>query len=158
MTRIAVSGHRGLPEPTVQLIKVALQAELVHHVPDLVGITCLADGADQLFAQVVIDLGGALEVVVPAQKYRDALPDAHKPLYDQLLARAANVRERAFVESDSQAHMAASVDMLIDADLLVAVWDGQPARGFGGTADVVNHARQQNIPVLVIWPEGCTRE
>jgi len=33
--------------------------------------------------------------------------------------------------------MAASAYMIDHADELWAVWDGQPARGYGGTADVV---------------------
>jgi len=31
------------------------------------------------------------------------------------------------------------------------VWDGKPARAYGGTADVVAYAREQGTPVRVIW-------
>ncbi len=41
---------------------------------------------------------------------------------------------------------------------LFAVWDGQPARGYGGTADVVTRARDRGRPVRVIWPDGATRD
>ena len=54
--------------------------------------------------------------------------------------------------------MDASVQMLHRADRLFAVWDGQPARSFGGTADVVEHARKMGLPVTVIWPEGAQRD
>jgi hypothetical protein len=47
--------------------------------------------------------------------------------------------------------------MVKRADLLIAVWDGQPARSWGGTADVVAKARQLGLPVTVIWPNGATR-
>jgi hypothetical protein len=53
--------------------------------------------------------------------------------------------------------MDASRHMLADADVLLAVWDGQPARGYGGTADVVNAARDQGIPVTIVWPAGAMR-
>jgi hypothetical protein len=43
------------------------------------------------------------------------------------------------------------------SSVLVAVWDGQPSRGLGGTADVVRYARERGVPVEVIWPEGATR-
>lgn len=36
------------------------------------------------------------------------------------------------------------------ADLLVALWDGNPARGRGGTADVVSEARRSGVPVIWI--------
>jgi hypothetical protein len=41
---------------------------------------------------------------------------------------------------------------------LCAVWDGLPARGYGGTADVVAYARQHGKPVHVIWPAGARRD
>ncbi len=53
--------------------------------------------------------------------------------------------------------MEASNAMLDRADRLFAVWDGKPARGYGGTADVVSEARKRGLPVTIIWPEGATR-
>ncbi|OEV05450.1 hypothetical protein [Streptomyces oceani] len=41
---------------------------------------------------------------------------------------------------------------------LLAVWDGQPSRGYGGTAEVVAYARRMGVPVTVLWPEGATRD
>ncbi|WP_182906598.1 hypothetical protein [Microbispora sp. H13382] len=37
---------------------------------------------------------------------------------------------------------------------LVADRDALSARGFGGTADVVSHAREQEMRVPVLWPPG----
>ena len=54
--------------------------------------------------------------------------------------------------------MAASQSMLDLVDTLIAVWDGQPARGYGGTADVVNEARRRGTPVLIVWPDGASRD
>ena len=54
--------------------------------------------------------------------------------------------------------MAASELMLDHAGQLWAVWDGQPARGYGGTADVVAAARAKGLPVRVIWPHGAHRD
>ena len=41
---------------------------------------------------------------------------------------------------------------------MFAVWDGQPARGYGGTADVVNEAHRRGLPVTIIWPDGANRD
>lgn len=38
------------------------------------------------------------------------------------------------------------------ADLLIALWDGAPARGPGGTAEVVSEARRSGVPVVWIDP------
>jgi hypothetical protein len=43
------------------------------------------------------------------------------------------------------------------SDVLLAVWDGQPARGPGGTGDVVAYARARGTPVEVVWPAGAAR-
>jgi len=159
MTCIAISGHRGLPPEVELLIDRAIREELAPFVTgEPVGLSCLADGADQIFARAVADLGGSLEIVVPATRYREALPELARPEYDELISRAAVVHRLDHVESTSQSHMDASIAMLERADLLFAVWDGQPARGFGGTADVVTQARAIGIPVTVIWPDGVQRD
>jgi hypothetical protein len=159
MTRIAISGHRGFSAEVETLISDAIRTELSRYISeDLVGISCLADGADQIFAQVVVDRGGKLEVVVPAARYRDALPEEARRAYDELISQAAAVHQLDHVESTAESHMDASIEMLKRADLLFAVWDGLPARSFGGTADVVSHAREAGLPVTVIWPEGAYRD
>jgi hypothetical protein len=48
--------------------------------------------------------------------------------------------------------------MLDAADELFAVWDGKPARGYGGTADVMAVGREGGIPVTVVCPEGSQRD
>lgn len=157
--RVAISGHRGLPADTERLVDTAIRdclaSEPVH---ELTGISCLADGADQLFARAVLDIGGKLEVIVPAEQYRAGLPADCWATYDELLAQAARVRELDHVESTEQSHMDASRTMLDDADQLYAVWDGKPARGYGGTADVVALTRDLGLDVLVIWPDGARRD
>lgn len=159
MARIAISGHRGLPLAAEALVDAALRDALSRYAPgDLTGISCLADGADSLFATAVIDVGGRLEAVIPAEEYREGLPAEHHVTYDRLLAAASAVHRLPFKESTSESHMAASELMLDLADELVAVWDGQPARGYGGTADVVAAARRDGVPVVVIWPNGATRD
>lgn len=159
MTRLAVTGHRGLSEKTTALVDAALRSEIRKHAAGpLIGLSCIADGADALFARAILDHGGALHVVVPAYKYRDGLPKDHHATYDALIAEAAEIIRIDHVESDSDAHMDASLRMLADADELLAVWDGQPARGHGGTADVVDAAREQGVPVMIVWPAGATRD
>jgi hypothetical protein len=157
--RIAISGHRELPERTVNLVNAAIRQWLAEHTDTtLTGLTCLADGADSIFARAVLDASGSLVVVVPATEYRDGLPAEHHPVYDALISRAAEVVRLDHQESTSQSHMDASIYMLSQADRLLAVWDGEPARGYGGTADVVEAAKQHGVPVTVIWPDGASRD
>jgi hypothetical protein len=159
MTRVGITGHRGLGADTTALVDAAIRRTL-HPMAgtDLVGLTCLADGADAIFAQAVLDLGGTIDVVVPARRYRDSLPPAHHAAYDRLLASASDVHRLDHEEPDPAAHMAASVLMIGMVSQLVAVWDGEPARGYGGTADVVAEANRNGLAVTILWPAGATRD
>ncbi len=159
MTRLAITGHRGLPTDVTRLVDAALREEISKFAAtDLVGLSCLADGADTLFACAVLDHGGSLIAIVPATLYRDGLPAEHHSVYDALFEQADQVIRLDHVESDSQAHMDASQRMIDESDRLLAVWDGQPARGYGGTADVVHAAHERGVPVTVVWPEGARRD
>lgn len=59
----------GEPEQGAALIgqccRLRARGHLAAHANSLVGVSCLVRGADQLFARVVLELGGALEVVLP---------------------------------------------------------------------------------------------
>ncbi|MFD8697829.1 hypothetical protein [Kitasatospora purpeofusca] len=124
---------------------------------ELTVVSCIADGPDAWLAELALDRGARLEVVVPAQRYREGLPEWHHPVYDRLLRDASEQHRTGRVESDEAAHMAGSELLVGRVDRLIAVWDGLPARGFGGTADVVAHARRLGVPVQVLWPAGARR-
>ncbi|MCD0450006.1 hypothetical protein LO762_12500 [Actinocorallia sp. API 0066] len=159
MTRIGITGHSNLTDATADLVYEAIREALAPHTgPDLIGISCLAVGADQIFAQVVLDVGGRLEVVLPAPDYRDrkVTPDNLKT-FDTLLTKAETVHYTDHPTSGRPAYMAASRILTALSDHLFAVWDGGPSGGHGGTADVVTHARTEDKPVTILWPTGSTR-
>ncbi len=76
MPRLAVSGHRNLPAGSMRLVGEAIRLALSDGAGNVTGLSCLADGADQIFARAVLDLGGDIEAVIPAEKHRDGLPRA----------------------------------------------------------------------------------
>jgi hypothetical protein len=156
--RIGITGHTNLSAGTGPLVAAGIRVVLAPNSVDLTGVTCLARGADQIFARVVLELGGAIEVVLPAQDYRARKVSADNAAeFDELLTMACAIRTMPFVHSDGNAYQAASEQMLSTVDSLVAVWDGAPAGGYGGTADVVAAARRSGIAVTVIWPSGAER-
>lgn len=152
--KIGVTGHRDLTERTVALVIRAVE-ELLMGYADLVGVTALAEGADQLFADSVLTLGGELEVIVPSVEYRSLREDIGE--YDRLLNRASRVTRLPYPDDGPNAHMAAGLVVIERSDLVLAVWDGQAARAFAGTADFVEYARREGVPVTVIWPPGASR-
>ncbi|MEW9529437.1 hypothetical protein [Microbispora sp. NPDC049125] len=155
--RVAVTGHRDLSPATADLVGSAIHEQLARHAPDIVGVTCLAPGADQIFAERVLGLGGALVAIVPARRYGRCLPAGHRPAFHRLLRRARKVVRLPYEHPTPATYEAANEALLAGVDLLLAVWDGAPARGRGGTADVVEDARQRSIEVRILWPEGATR-
>jgi hypothetical protein len=157
-TRIGITGHRSLNERTRRAVVSRLRARLLElDAHALTGISCLAPGADQLFAETVLELGGGLEVVLPARRYRDILPSAASEAFDALLGRACRVGCLPFERATPRAYRAAGRAVVEGSDVLLAVWDGQPPRGVGGTAEVVAYARDLSIPVEVVWPDGARR-
>lgn len=155
--RIGITGHTDLTPATVPLVADAIHACLAGE-HELAGVTCLAQGADQVFARSVLDVSGTLHVVLPAADYREhqVAPDNERE-FDELLDRAATVHTMPFPHSGPAAYMAASEHMLGRIDALLAVWDGQPSTRYGGTADVVHAARHRGLLVTVVWPPGATR-
>jgi hypothetical protein len=157
--RIGITGHMNLTPATVDLVRAALQRELARFEPrSLTGVPCLAEGADSIFAQAVLDAGGRLEALLPAPDYRDTrVGDDHLPAFDALAARAHDIRYVAEASS-MQAYAEANAAMLDAVDLLLAVWDGVPSAKTGGTADAVAAARARGVRIKVIWPEGAQRD
>jgi hypothetical protein len=156
--RVGITGHRGLDEDIERQVRALLdEAVSRYDAAELVAVSCIADGPDAWFAESVLSHGGRLEVVIPAAEYRASLPEWHHEVYDRLMSRAADVHETGMTESTSEAHQAGSEILVGLADELLAVWDGKPARGFGGTADVVAYAERTGVPFRVLWPEGASR-
>jgi hypothetical protein len=145
--RIGITGHRDLTASTSRAVDAVLRDLLAVHADGLIGVTCLAAGADQLFAQAVLDLDGRLECVVLAAEDCGA----------EFRTRADAVTVLPFADATPEAYMAVSCAVLDRVDQLIAVWDGEPAHGFGGTADVVGEALRRGIPVTCVWPGKSER-
>jgi hypothetical protein len=145
MSTLVITGHSDLSPDIVPLVADGIRAALAGYpAQELVGVTCLARGADQVFARIVLDIGGSVEVVLPAADYRDrkVKPD-NTADFDDLIGKAAALHTMPFPASNREANMAAGEHVLGEVDAIVAVWDGGPSGGHGGTADVVAaaHAR-----------------
>jgi putative heme iron utilization protein len=155
--RIGITGHQTLTPSTRRLVSAAIRNAL-RDKPEPTGIASLAAGADQLFAEIIVEVGGRLVVVLPAKHYEQSfqLP-ADLATFRLLLERADNIITMPFDDPSEEAYWAAGQEVVDQADWLLAVWDGQPAGGLGGTADVVRYAREQGKSVTVIWPEGARR-
>jgi hypothetical protein len=106
----------------------------------------------------VLQARGALTAVIPAADYAAAFgTDAGEAAYRRLRALASEVIELPFPSASEDAYWAAGQQVVRLSDVVLAVWDGGPSGGIGGTADVVAFARQHGVPTTVLWPPGSRR-
>jgi hypothetical protein len=77
------------------------------------------------------------------------------PAYRQLLSHAS-VEILQTPGTDEDAYLAAGRRVAEQSDVMIAVWDAKPAKGKGGTADVVAYAVAFGIPVVHINPVDRT--
>ncbi|MBM9459499.1 hypothetical protein JK386_06260 [Nocardioides sp. zg-536] len=156
MTVLGITGHQGLPVETVALLEERLPVILRDlSVSEMVG--SLAQGADQVCAAIAVDQGVPLRVIIPSQSYDVTFDGEGLARYHELLQRASSVVTLSYGAPSETAFFAAGRQVADESDVLIAVWDGQPAAGLGGTGDVVAYARSKGTRVEVLWPEGVVR-
>src|SRR5262249_33305935 len=111
-----------------------------------------------IFAEVVLELGGSLEVIVPAADYRERkVKPEYAERFDGLVRRASSVRVMPYEVSNRDAYEAANEALVTSSDRLIAGWDGRAPTDKGGTAAVVRYAESKGLPVEIIWPKGAER-
>ena len=123
-------------------------------------VSPVADGADQIAAEVALDLGWELQVVLPFARpeYRASLSgEPARERFDALLERATCVLELPG-QSDNQvdAYVMTGRATVAHCDLLIAVWDGLPPRGRGGTGEVVQLAITRGTAVIHLPTDPTT--
>ena len=156
--RIGITGHQELNDPAAWTwVRSMLRHEVGGATLPLVGVTSLAVGTDQLFARVVLDLGGSLLAVLPFADMERSFSPEHLYAYRELVKKAS-VEVLTTSGSDEDAYFAAGQRVVDLSDRILAVWDGGPAKGKGGTADIVSYALQRGVSLAHINPVSrCVR-
>jgi hypothetical protein len=126
-------------------------------------VSPLAEGADRLVAEVALEQGYSLYVPMPfvREEYeKDFGPQAgegsSRAAFSRLVNQAAATLELDGGRGDDQdsSYEAVGRHVVRNADLLIAVWDGHPAKGRGGSGDIVRFAIRAGVPVWWI-PVDC---
>lgn len=114
-------------------------------------LTALAEGGDTLFAEVALALRIPVRVVVPFRGFEEDFEDGPpRQRYHQLLGLTGRKTHLPFAERSDEAYWQSGLWVADRADLLIAIWDGKPARGHGGTAEVVEYARKRGSRVELV--------
>ena len=155
------------------LVRIRQAAEQVHReqagvfsreAPTLSLVSALAEGADELAAAVAVEptVGYVLDVVAPydlsMHAARCAVGTPLRTIWNQARARLVldgvpladvpRAGERA--ARDEATLIEVNRRLVWNSDLVIAIWDGKPARGEAGTANVIARARLDGLPVILI--------
>ena len=159
---IGVTGHRKLQNERMLAKQVQkIGVKIKETIPELKNIPVefrilspLAEGADRLVVRELLKVTGSqLKVVLPLEKDEYLKDFAHKESREEfniLLESAASVIQPVSDPKRPEAYMAVGRYIVDHCDVLIAIWDGNTANGKGGTADVVDYAREKRCPIFWI--------
>ena len=99
-----------------------------------------------------MELGGSVHAIIPYAGIERSFSSEDEVQQYRSLVAGATVEVLDTPGSDQDAYLAAGFRVVDLSSVLIAVWDGQPAKGKGGTADVVNYASEKEIPIVHINP------
>ena len=150
-----ITGHQEREGIDWNWVRLAIRDELRRGASALRGLSSLARGADQVFAEEVLRLRGELTAIIPVDAYETYFEGDALANYRRLLT-ASTVERMPAAEDDEAAFLAAGIRVADHCEVLLAVWDGEGAHGSGGTADIVAHARAIGRSVVHLQP--ITRE
>jgi hypothetical protein len=158
--RIGVTGHRafeGVTQARAAATRVVAALRDQHGGLPLEVWSSLAEGADRLVVEAVraCDPTARLVAVLPLQSddYRaDFVAPGSAAEFDRLLSGADDTSVTGPDASGTResAYARAGLAVVDGVDVLVAVWDGEPVRGTGGTAEIIAAARAAGREVVVI--------
>lgn len=151
---VGFTGHRQLADSAgiERVLRATLSALQSEHGVQWLALSSVAAGSDMMFARTALSLGFGWEAVLPlpAVEFRKDFADEEWSDVETLLQDAEHVRvigERIVRED---AYLDAGMETVNHCDLLLAVWDGEPSRGRGGTAEIVAYARELHRPLIII--------
>jgi hypothetical protein len=153
-------GNRFLP-PDTRAIERAIDkafgviaADAGVEINQLMLVASVAEGSDRLLIRSASHQSIRYQCVLPCSP-RCFSEDFSSPAsireFEQLLDGADRVlAPESEPEDKLSGYLWASHHILDCADLLLAVWDGEPGNGPAGTADTIDFASGRDVPVLWI--------
>lgn len=151
---VGITGHQKLENSeNWDWVEMEIHNILIQIPKPFVGVTSLAIGADQLFAKTVLQHNGRLATIIPFEGYELTFSEGNdRQNYQCLLFQSASVDVLPEMTSDEESYLEAGKRVVEMVDLLIAVWDSKPAKGLGGTADIVKYAVQSGKKIVHLDP------
>jgi hypothetical protein len=155
---VGVTGHRDLRQEDLSELQNAVGRILDEHcspATPLMLLSPLAEGADRLVAQVALDRGARLVVILPMEKTlyeKDFEKQESLDKFRELLGKAETIIALPHVsrteEIEKKGSPARNLQYALvgacvarHSHFLLALWDGEHEAGTGGTAQIVKFQR-----------------
>ncbi len=122
-------------------------------------VSMLATGADTAGARAALAVGAELQAILPFTRDRYAQDFAcaqDRAVLDELCAASSRTLTLA-CDGPVPGYEHGGRLLVRNVDVMIAVWDGRPARGPGGTAAVVEDALDAGCAVIVLDPAAPER-
>ncbi|MGG3102046.1 hypothetical protein ABEP12_01960 [Bacillus velezensis] len=146
---LGITGHQDLGSENWERKIAEKLTKIIKEHPVRMGYTCLAKGADQLFAQALIKLRVPYTVVIPSSNYEATFEGRNEiARYKELLEKADQQIKLPFSQPEEKAFLEAGKCVADNAEILIAVWNGQAAKGLGGTGDIVKYSFQKKRKII----------
>jgi hypothetical protein len=153
---VGFTGHRRLADfaPVERAVEAELSRLSTQPGVEWLALSSVAAGSDMVFANTALRLGLGWEAVLPLPpaEFRRDFDEAGWREVESLIARAEQVRVVGGQSRREDAYLDCGMETVNHSDVLLAVWDGEPARGRGGTAEIVAYARELGRPLILIDP------
>lgn len=170
---IGVTGHRKLTDENLirKQIKVVIKnvdtkfkGILKNSDYSFGVISPLAEGTDRIAVEEILNFNNSsyfenafLEVILPLSQedYLNDFSDVKsKDEFKNFLDSAQSVKYLDRTESREEAYYESGLYTVDNCDILIGVWNGKPAKGLGGTADVIKYARERKKWLFLINSEN----
>jgi hypothetical protein len=167
--RLGVTGHRSLlrEDALRRQVNLAIDKALEGNGADraevlrLTVVSALAEGADRLVVHECLrrqDATLTALLPLPVDDYRqDFTTEESRREFDDLLDRATTVEFADPMPTREESYERAGQLMVDRSDAVIALWDGRPAAGRGGTGDIVAYAVAHDVPVIRIASRNAHR-
>jgi hypothetical protein len=150
--RLGITGHQDIEPNARGWIEQMMNREIEKFKASF-GSTCLARGADQIFAGALVQKSIPFEAVIACDNIeRSFTSEQDIQKFRGFLSIAHQIIRLNYPYPSAEAFFEASTRMVDRVNAVIAVWDGRPAQGFGGTADVVNYAVERGVKIAHLNP------
>lgn len=153
-----ITGHRELGDKEKIHWVVKIIEDIININNISYGFTCLAAGADELFAEQLREKNINYTAIIPCLDYDTTFETKDLNNFIRSRAKAFSIIELNNNKPSQRAFSEAGKLVVDSIEILVAVWDGKKARGLGGTGDIVEYAKSKSKKIVHLNPLTKTKK